>query len=351
MLRRLQYTGRDIATLEPDVDARCVDLVDLIRTTYNGVSMDFSDIARFFTLDVLSTVAFGRPFGFMAANEDLWQYQKTSSEFMFLLGLSANHLTVRRIIYSPIMQALAAPKATDKYGIGPALGIARDAIAERFGPNAKVRKDMLGWFIEKGLSQVQCEVEAFLQIIAGSDSTTTVLRSTIFLLASTPSAYLKLRSDIDAAVNAGEVSSPVIKYTEALKIPYLKACIWEGLRLYPPLFGLKAKCAPIGGETFKGVFYPEGSEVCICDDAVFRNKEVFGEDSHFYRPERFLENEEELNTRRMKAVDVVFGSGRFACLGRHIATMQLHKSIAEVSLFCPSLFFFPSLSLFWIYYS
>ncbi|KIW99911.1 uncharacterized protein Z518_10839 [Rhinocladiella mackenziei CBS 650.93] len=230
-LRAKEAGGVNIDTLEPDIDARVVDLVNLIKTTYDGITMDFSDVARFFTLDVLSTVAFGAPFGILAA---------------------------------------AGPKETDKVGMGPVLAIARKAVAERYDPDPKAKKDMLGYFVDKGLNQLQCEVEANLQIVAGSDSTTTVPRSAMFLLTGSPSAYGKLRAEIDGAIGAGKMSFPVIKYSEAQKLPYLHACIWESLRVYPPLFGLKSKLAPPGGETMKGIFFPEGTEVGSCDAAMCR---------------------------------------------------------------------------------
>jgi len=34
--------------------------------------MDMAHVSQYFTLDVLSTIAFGEPFGYMAANKDLW---------------------------------------------------------------------------------------------------------------------------------------------------------------------------------------------------------------------------------------------------------------------------------------
>lgn len=330
-LHSSQYNGRDIDTLEPDIDARVDDMIDLLRTKYSNAVVDIAAITRFFTLDVLSTVAFGRPFGFMAANADLWEYDKTTTQAMLLLEWVVNHPSFRRFFQNPIVQALAAPKPTDAKGMGPVLGFAREAVAERFGPNAKVKKDMLGHFVSKGLSQLRCEVEANLQIVAGSDSTTTVLRSTLFLLAGTPVAYAKLRAEIDAAALAGALSHPVATYAEAQKLPYLSACLWEGLRSYPPLFGLKAKLAPKGGDTFKGVYYPEGTEVGICDDALCRNEGIFGADAHLFRPDRWVDADAETRVRYRQTVDVVFGSGRFMCLGRHIAMMELHKAIVEVS--------------------
>ena len=306
-----------------------MDLISLIKDKYHKVPMDLAEITRFFTLDVLSTIAFGGPFGFMAANKDLWDYNKESSNFLLILDLVLNHKSLRWIFFQPWFQAVAAPKDTDKAGMGPMLGVARKAVAERFGPDPKVKKDMLGHFVAKGLTQVQCEVEAELQILAGSDSTTTILRSTLFLLLANPVAYSKLRAEIDA--NVESISYPVMKYNEAQKLPYLIACIWEGLRMYPPLFGLKGKCSPPGGETVKGVYYPEGIEMAICDEAMCRNSDVFGDDAQVFRPERWIEADVETKKRYTRVVDSIFGSGRFLCLGRHIAMMELHKTFVEVS--------------------
>ena len=308
--------------------------MNLIRDEYNGISMDIAAVIRFFTLDLLSTVAFGRPFGFMAANRDLWDYTKTTSQSMMILEWSVNHKLLRWLFTTRLMQALAAPKVTDATGLGPALAFAHEAVAERYESTPKVKKDMLGHFVNKGLTQLQCEVEANLQIIAGSDSTTTVLRSTLYLLAGTPTAYAKLRAELDDATRDGNLSYPVTTYAETLKLQYLQACIWEGLRMYPPLFGFKAKLAPPGGETVKGIYFPEGVELAICDDAMCRRKDIFGDDSHIFRPDRWIKANAETRVKYRQTVDTIFGTGRFQCLGRHIAMMELHKALAEVSAKC-----------------
>lgn len=289
--------------------------------------MDFAPKVRYFVLDTLSTVAFGRPFGFMAADKDKWDYCQTSDDFTLILGLTANHSSVRWLLSQDWVQALAAPKTTDKSGIGPALAFAHKAVSERYGPDAKPRKDMLGHFVSKGLSQVQCECEAFLQIMAGTDSSATILRCAIFSLAGNPRVYSKLRAEIDGLAHK---SASEIKQTEALKLEYLKAVIWEVIRLFPPLFGLKAKCAPPGGDEFNGVFYPEGCSVAVCDDAVMRKSEVFGEDVHMFRPERLLEGNEALRLKRMQTIEVAFGHGKWLCLGKHIAMIELYKGIIAV---------------------
>lgn len=324
------YQGKGIDTLESSVDARVVDLMELIQKRYNGTVMDISKVARYFTLDVLSTIAFAAPFGFMEANADLWDYNQVNEDFMMILVLSAHHPFIRWLLFTPVVQWLAGPRIADTTGLGPALAFARKAVAERYGDSPKKRDDMLGYFVDKGLSQTQCEVEAFLQIIAGSDSTTTVVRSTMYLLAGNPTAYSKLRGEVDRAVAEGAVSHPVLTYAEAQRLPYLSACVWEGLRMYPPLFGLKSKISPPGGEQIKDYYFPEGTELGSCDYAFVRSREIFGEDAGLFRPDRWIEASQEQKIKFRYTVDTIFGSGRAQCLGRHIAFIELHKVFFEV---------------------
>lgn len=313
------------------MDARISDLIHLIQTSYGGGVMDFAKVARFFTLDVLSTIAFGgRAVGFMVANADLWDYDKVARQFMPVFQIIVHHQFFRRLVQLPIIRDLAVPKYTDKTGMGPVLAFAHEAVAERYGNDAKARKDMLGHFVSKGLSQVQCEAEAFLQIIAGSDSTTTVLRSTLYLLVGTPQAYMKLKAEVDKGAAEGW---SIAQHSQTQRMPYLQACIWEGLRLYPPLGDLKSKTAPAGGETIKGIYFPAGTEVAVNDEAMCRNTAIFGDDSDLFRPDRWMNVDAETKIRYRQTVDTVFGTGRFQCLGRHIAMMELHKTLATVSRF------------------
>lgn len=311
--------------LIPRQNARIYELDQLIRTQYKGKAMDLAVVLRFFTLDVLSTIAFGgHTFGFMAANADLWDYDKTAQTFYPVFQVICHHYIPRRVLQAPGIRDAAVPKYTDKTGMGPALAVAHRAVAERYGPDAKTRNDILGHFVSKGLSRTQCEAEAFLQIIAGSDSTTTVLRSTLYLLLGTPVAYAKLRLELDGAFDAGSVP----KYSATQRLPYLQACIWEGLRLYPPLGDLKCKVAPPRGDTIKGIFFPGGTEVAVNDESMCRNKAIFGHDAEVFRPDRWVEAEADVKMKYRRTVDTVFGTGRFQCLGRHIALMELSKTLS-----------------------
>lgn len=61
------------------------------------------------------------------------------------------------------------------------------------------------------------------------------------------------------------------------------------------------------------------------------NKGFWGEDADLFRPERWLETNEARLEEMTDCLDAVFGFGRYKCLGRSIAMMELSKSLPEVS--------------------
>lgn len=146
-------------------------------------------------------------------------------------------------------------------------------------------------------------------------------------LLTNPTAYRKLQAEIDSAT----LSSPVVRDDEARKLPYLQAVILEGLRVHPPPAGLLPKQTPPEGDTINGVYIPGGVSIGTNMWAVMRKKEIFGDDVECFRPERWLGIDEAKYAEMYRVVDMVFGNGRFKCLGQTIARIELNKIIVEVS--------------------
>jgi hypothetical protein len=127
--------------------------------------MDLASIAQYFTMDVLSDVAFSKPFGYLKSDADLYDYVKTIETYMALLELRVNIPMVNKLLgNNNFLIKLMAPTAKDRMGLGKVMGIAKEIVAERFGPDAKVRNDMLGSFIRHGLNQAETEAEALMQM-------------------------------------------------------------------------------------------------------------------------------------------------------------------------------------------
>lgn len=207
--------------------------------------------------------------------------------------------------------------------------VAKKVVAERFAPGAKPRSDMLGSFIRRGLDQEEASGEALLQVVAGSDTTATVLRTVMLGLLTNPTAYRKLQAEIDTGIAAGQISSPITD-AEARQMPYLQAIIREGLRLMPPASGALFKQTPPEGDTINGIFIPGGTQVGGSVLAIHRSKKIFGADAEIFRPERWLTATPENVAKMASTVDLVFSYGKWQCLGKSVAHMEFNKIFVEV---------------------
>lgn len=103
------------------------------------------------------------------------------------------------------------------------------------------------------------------------------------------------------------------------------------MRMLPPALMGFGKRVPPGGDTICGKFIPGGTDVLVNVLEMLRNKEVFGEDSDVFRPERFLETDEKTRSQMLKVVDLTFGHGRWGCPGKALAWMEMNKVFVEVS--------------------
>lgn len=122
-----QYSGKENPGLETSIDDRIHDLVNLIERKYISTgttlrALDFAQVAQYFTMDVLTDVAFGAPFGYLARDEDVHDYIKTIRSFMPVLELQTNHPVMNSLMSSRLVKALLAPTAQDRTGMGKVMG-------------------------------------------------------------------------------------------------------------------------------------------------------------------------------------------------------------------------------------
>ena len=75
-----------------------------------------------------------------------------------------------------------------------------------------------------------------------------------------------------------------------------------------------------------GHFFHQGTTVDILPSVIHKNKAVVGEDVEAFRPERWLEAGPE-KLREMEAAHMGSSKGKRACLGQHMARLQMKKLI------------------------
>ncbi|KAI0147437.1 LolP protein [Xylariaceae sp. FL1272] len=186
-----------------------------------------------------------------------------------------------------------------------------------------------GSFMRHGLAMEDAMGELPLILFAGSDTTDTVIRSTMLYIMLTPRVYSCLKATIRQAVTEGQVSKP-ISYKQAKDLPYLQAVLKEGFRMRPPFISGHYKKVPPGGETLKGVFLPGGTALGHNTAAMMRRSDIFGPDVETFRPERWIDCDEEDRARMEHTIDIVFGGGRWMCTGKQIAWTQVNKVVFEL---------------------
>ena len=123
----------------------------------------------------------------------------------------------------------------------------------------------------------------------------------------------------------------IISDAQARTMPYLQAVIKEGLRIHPTVVGLQPKEVPAGGDVWNGVALPAGTDIGICYWGFMRRPEIWGEDAAEFRPERWLDSPPERLREMESTWELVFGHGRWQCLGKNVALMELNKVFVEVS--------------------
>jgi hypothetical protein len=171
------YSGKENPGLEQSIDGRVLDLVNLVERKYisKGTSlkkMEFALIAQFFTLDVISGIAFDSVFGDLVEGEDKFEYVKTTEENLPILIFMAIVPQIHQFLEKSYLMRLLAPNAKDRAGLGKVIGIAQQKVAKRFEPDRRKGEDwdMLGSFIRHGLTQEEAESESVLQMFVETKS-------------------------------------------------------------------------------------------------------------------------------------------------------------------------------------
>jgi cytochrome P450 len=106
----------------------------------------------------------------------------------------------------------------------------------------------------KGLTRGEMDSNAGLFMIAGTETTATVVSGLTYLLLKRPEAMKLLTSEIRKAFDRPADMS----FEKVAALPYLNACIKEALRLYPPVVPGMPRQTPQEGSTICGEYVPPG---------------------------------------------------------------------------------------------
>lgn len=157
-------------------------------------------------------------------------------------------------------------------------------------------------------------------LIAGRDTTAQAMSWCLFLLMQHRQVEEKLLQEISAI--CGE--EPV-QYDQLREFNYLEAVLNESLRLYPSV-PIDAKITANSDMLPDGTYIPKGTMLCYVAYSMGRSKQIWGDDAHEFRPERWLE----MRVPKSPYENPAFHAGPRECLGKRLAMVEMKAVMISV---------------------
>ena len=247
-MRRLvshAFTEKALRSQEYIIQSYVDFLVQRLHEKVQGKACGVVDMVRYYnytTFDVIADLTFGESFHCLR--------DKNNRPFMamaFQKMKSYGFISIRR--YFPIWGKIAKlwePKATLKHR-REFFRFVDSKIAWRMSMET-TRPDFMGYIMrhqdEKGMTTKEIESSLNSFMVAGSETSASMLAGTTFMLIQQPNKMKRLVDEIRG--HFGKYGD--ITLEQVFKLPYLDAVFREGLRMYPPVPTGFARVVPPGGD-------------------------------------------------------------------------------------------------------
>ncbi|CRG87316.1 hypothetical protein PISL3812_04333 [Talaromyces islandicus] len=299
-------------------------LGDEINSTRKGV-INAVRWFNYLTTDIIGELAFGESFGGLEKNEmhvwleNLFWSLKT---FAFFRELSRYPRGI-----SDAIIAFMIPKSH--------LVHQRHAIefgaeqAQKRLKRGTDRADFMSYILrhndEHGMSDYEIAGSSITFIIAGSETTATVMSGLTYLLLKNPRTLHKATS----IIRSDFPDSTAMTFIKLQKHEYINAVLSEALRLYPPAADSLFRVVPAGGGIVAGQFVPPDTSVTVNLLAAFRSPLNFKRPDEFI-PERWLKNCPPEFESDKRCVFQPFSIGARNCLGKNLAWAEMRMILSNL---------------------
>ncbi|EHK22060.1 uncharacterized protein TRIVIDRAFT_222494 [Trichoderma virens Gv29-8] len=289
------------------------------------------DMVRWFnytTFDIIGDLSFGEPFGCLQSSTyDPWVQLifSTVKSLVHIAALKYLRIIPRRIL-NYLMPYLMPKGLSTKHAENQRLSAMK--VKKRLEANS-TRPDFIASMTKsrngESLTFEELTANASILIIAGSETTATVLSSAAYYLGLFPEAQAKLAHEVRTTFN----SAQDITTTSVQHLKYMLAVINEVMRVHPAVVTGLPRVISEGGATIAGEYVPEDTCVEVWQWPLFRNPKYWTQPDDFI-PERWLGDPKFANDRR--ECFQPFSTGPRNCVGMNLAYSEMRLILARVIL-------------------
>ncbi|KAF4200321.1 hypothetical protein CNMCM8927_003499 [Aspergillus lentulus] len=333
------YAMTNVIQFEPFVNQNVKTFYSRIQELFieEGKPCEIHDWVQYFAFDVILEMTMSHSLGFMKAGGDVDGILRALQKDLDYKGIVLSMPLLDRLWKLNPVSKFFKPRQSSQFATR-CRRILDDRLSERDGTE-DIRKDRPHDFTDRFLeaqrkdgSISDGQMIGYVQanLIAGSDTTATVMRTAIYYTLKNPWIHRKMVEELDSK----QVTFPVPFKVARFELPFCGAVIREALRYHFPFIGLMERETPASGvELPDGRRLPGGVVIGMHADLIGRDKSIFGKDADSFNPLRWLqapeESREEYETRlrAMNAHDISFGFGPRSCIGKHVAEMEIYKFI------------------------
>ncbi|KAG9952594.1 cytochrome P450, partial [Aureobasidium melanogenum] len=333
--------GRQRKMLAPAFGERALKLQQGMLTTYTGMmverleermkenkAIDMAKVFNCVTFDTIADLMFGKSLG-LCENMEYSDWLSQLFVSIWLAGAS------RALQYFPLLFRLATmmiPKHIQD-SIDSSYKITVDKVNKRLEMKTE-RPDMLGLMLkhkEEGAEMTMDELyaNADLLMIAGTETTATSLCGLTWYLLNNKQVLDRLTKEIREAFT----SIDDITMESLPRLPYLSACLEEGMRMFPAVPEGIRRITPASGATIGGHFIPPNVKVSIPHYAAYHHPLNFTSPETF-APERWLSPSHHLYsplyTNDKREIHQPFSVGPRNCIGLTLAYHEMRLIMANL---------------------
>ncbi|KAI2468982.1 cytochrome P450 [Annulohypoxylon bovei var. microspora] len=272
------------------------------------------------TFDIIGDLGFGSSFGCLKESAyHPWVHLINNVLFEIALFRAVSMLGFRPVV--DFLYKIGIANKNDEN-----MDLVRNKVQERMKLGME-RPDLIEGLLKKQnewhMDLEKLAANANVVIIAGSETTATLLSGSTFLLTTNPDKLAKLTEEVRSTFKSEEE----ITLTSVNSLTYMLACLNEAFRMYPPVAADLPRSVPKGGATIAGKFVAEGTIVSVWQWAINRNPDLWT-DADMYVPERWM-GDPRYKHDALEAMQP-FSIGPRNCIGRNLAYAEMRLIMAKI---------------------